>query len=77
MEKIDIKSMNMSELADFIMQLGQPKFRASQIFKWLHSGVTDFDLMSDIKKELRERLKELCYIADVNIVKKLVSKITF
>ena len=75
MEKIDIKSMNMSELADFIMQLGQPKFRASQIFKWLHSGVTDFDLMSDIKKELRERLKELCYIADVNIVKKLVSKI--
>ncbi len=75
MKKIDIKSMEIDELTSFLGDLGEPKFRAKQIFKWLHSGVTDFDKMSDIKKSLRDKLKELCYIADVEIVQKYISKI--
>lgn len=75
MNKIDIKSMTEKELSDMLEKLGQPKFRASQIFKWLHSGVESFDEMSNIPNALREVLKEKCYIANVKIIRRLESKI--
>lgn len=67
--------MYLGELEEFLGTLGQPRFRAKQIFKWLHSGVCDFDEMTDIPKTLRETLKEKCYIADVKIVKRFKSEI--
>lgn len=75
MEKVDIRSMFIEELEALIKEWGQPKFRAAQIFKWLHEGVTDFEDMTNIPKELRETLKQKAYIADVKIVKRLQSKI--
>lgn len=75
MEKVDIRSMFIEELEALIKEWGQPKFRAAQIFKWLHEGVTDFEDMTNIPKELRETLKQKAYIADVKIVKRLESKI--
>lgn len=75
MAKTDIKSMNVAELEVLITGMGQPRFRASQLFKWLQSGVEDFDEMTNIPKGLRESLKESCYIAGVTIEKKLVSGI--
>ena len=67
--------MTEAELGLWLKELGQPKFRAGQIFKWLHSGVCDFDLMSDIPISLRNTLKEKSYIADVKIVKRFSSKL--
>lgn len=75
MEKIDIKSMTVQELTELMEQLGQPKFRAAQLFKWLQSGTCDFDEMTNIPASLRQRLKESCYIADVKIVKRFASQI--
>ncbi len=75
MEKIDILSFDLHELTLFLEELKQPKFRAKQIFKWLHSGVEDFDQMTDIPKNLRELLNEKCYIATAKIIKKYVSQI--
>lgn len=75
MAKTDIRTMTESEITEFIVSLGQQKFRAGQIFKWLRQGVTDFDLMTNLPKNLREVLKENCYIADVKIVRRLESKI--
>ena len=75
MEKIDIKSYNEAELLEYMTSLGQPKFRTAQLFKWLQQGVEDFDQMTNLPKPLRETLKEQCYIANVSIVKKFVSKI--
>lgn len=75
MEKIDIKSMLPEELSSFLTELGQPKFRAGQIFKWLHLGVKDFDEMTDIPVTLRNILREKTYIAGVEIARRLVSKI--
>ncbi|MBQ3817252.1 MAG: 23S rRNA (adenine(2503)-C(2))-methyltransferase RlmN [Clostridia bacterium] len=75
MDKKDIKSMLKTELEQFVTELGEPKFRAGQIFKWLHSGVSDFDEMTNIPTNLRNVLKEKTYIASVTIAKKLVSKI--
>lgn len=74
MGKTDIKSMTVSELEKLIESFGQPRFRAAQLFKWLQSGVSDFDGMTNLPVMLRERLREECYIADVAPVKRLVSK---
>ncbi len=75
MSKTDIKSMYLFELEEFLAEFSQPKFRAKQIFKWLHSGVTDFNSMTNIPKQLRDLLNEKAYIADVKIVKKLCSEL--
>ena len=74
MAKTDIKSMNEAEIVAFLADLGEPRFRAGQLFKWLQSGAEDFDLMTNIPKGLREKLKDSCYIANVTIERKLKSK---
>ncbi len=75
MNKTDIRSMTLPELAALLKGLGQPKFRAEQLFKWLQSGVTDFDLMTNLPLSLRNSLEESCYIADAKIVNRLQSSI--
>lgn len=75
MDKIDILSFDLGELSALLESLKQPKFRTKQIYKWLHSGIEDFDQMTNIPKSLRDVLKEKCYIANVEIVKKFVSQI--
>lgn len=35
-EKTDIKSMNLSELTDYVVSLGEKRFRAGQIYQWMH-----------------------------------------
>ena len=67
--------MTEAELIELLSDMGQPKFRAGQLYKWLQSGVTDFDSMTDMPKALREKLSDTCYIADVKIIKRLQSKI--
>lgn len=73
--KIDIRSMDIAELTELMTELKQPKFRAAQLFKWLQSGVENFDQMTNIPKTLRDILEEKCYIANVEIERKFVSKI--
>ena len=75
MVKTDIKSLNLLELENLIKEMGEPKFRASQIFKWLQSGVESFDEMTDISLKLSEKLKENCYIASLKILRRLVSRL--
>ncbi len=75
MDKTDIKSLSLGEVENLIKQMGEPKFRASQIFKWLQNGAESFDEMTDVSLKLRERLEESCYIARLKIVRKLKSKI--
>ncbi len=71
----DIKSMTLAEIkADFAAN-GQPAFRALQVYKWLHRGVTSFDEMSDQSKAFRQTLSEKYYIANAVIEKKLESKL--
>jgi 23S rRNA (adenine2503-C2)-methyltransferase len=71
----DIKSMTLDEIkADFAAE-GQPAFRALQIYKWLHRGITSFDEMSDQSKAFRQKLSQRYYIANAVIKKKLESEI--
>lgn len=73
---VDIKSMDYDSLCAYIIELGEKKFRAEQIYKWLHEKlVTDFDMMTNMPKGFLEKLKEQCYIASFNIVQVLESQI--
>ena len=72
---IDIKSMNLEEMSAYFKEVGQPAFRAKQVFQWLHRGVTSFDEMSNIPKSLREFLEGQCYITAPEAERKQVSQI--
>ena len=72
---IDLKDLEYHELESFLVELGEKKFRTAQIFKWLHLGITDYDEMTDISKNLREKLKEISYVSTLEIERKLVSKL--
>ena len=46
----DIKSMNQAEMVDYFRTLGEPAFRAKQVFQWLHRGAVSFDEMTNLSK---------------------------
>ena len=73
--KLDIKSMNQAEMETYFQSLGQPKFRAKQVFSWLHKGVRSFSEMTNLSKALREQLEENCYITVPQVERKQVSKL--
>lgn len=69
----DIKSMLPQELSQFLKKLGQPVFRAKQVFSWLYKGVRSFDEMTDLPKELREKLKKTCLLTPPVVERRQVS----
>lgn len=70
----DIKSLSLNELEQALADLGEPKYRAKQIFQWLHKKyVNSFDEMLNLSKDLRQKLKENYYISCSAIEKKLIS----
>ena len=72
----DIKSLTFDELNNEILSIGLPKFRTGQIYSWLHEkGVDSFDEMTNLPKDLREKLKQNYFILSVKIEDKYVSKI--
>lgn len=75
MAKIDLKSKTIPEIEAFLAELGEPKFRAKQIFVWMHKGVESFDEMTDLSKALREKLNELCTLTVPRVERKQVSKL--
>lgn len=72
---IDLKDFEFDELSAYLNELGEPKFRAKQIFSWLHKGVEDYDDMTNISKATREKLRKNTYISTLKIREKYVSKL--
>jgi len=57
-KKVNLLDLNREGLRAFFVELGEKPFRAEQVMKWIyHFGCEDFDLMSNINKKLREKLK--------------------
>lgn len=75
MQKADIKSMTKDELSKTLEMMGEPRYRAVQVFKWLHRGIESFDEMTDIPKTLRDKLSDEFTIKNVKIKKRLESSI--
>lgn len=69
MKKINLKNMTLSELEIYFETIGEKKFRAKQILQWMMNGAYDFDEMTNIKKELREKLIEVAFIENITIEK--------
>lgn len=57
-DKTKIKSMTFEELEAFVESLGEKKFRAKQVFEWMHKGVRSFEEMTNLPKSFREKLTE-------------------
>ena len=69
----DIKSMTPEEMAAWLKELGEPPFRARQVFRWLHRGAVSFDEMSNLPRPLREKLSESCMIDALTVERRQVS----
>ena len=73
--KKDILSMLPEEIETELENLGEPKYRALQVFTWLHRGVRDFEEMSNLSKPLRQKLRENYSLYRPRVLKKQVSQI--
>lgn len=65
--------MTLEELTAYFKDLGEPAFRAKQVFVWLHRGVTSFDEMTNLSKPLREKLAQTCSITRPVVERRQVS----
>ena len=72
--KIDLYSMTDTELVDFFLSIGEPKFRAKQVFPALHKGIS-IEEMTSLSKPLREKLREMSLDTLPRVELKLTSKI--
>ena len=71
----NIKNYNLKELEEELINLNEKKFRAKQIYKWLYiDKVKDFDEMTDLSLDLREKLKKEYTICNYKIIKKQESR---
>jgi 23S rRNA (adenine2503-C2)-methyltransferase len=67
--RLNLLGHDRAALQAFFASLGEKPFRASQLIKWVHQqGVLDFDQMSNISRELRERLKQLARLDTLDVV---------
>lgn len=73
--KQDIKSMTLAELQDAFAALGEPKFRAKQVFAWLHRGAVSFEAMTNLSRPLRETLDSLYFITAPTVARKQISRL--
>lgn len=71
----NLRNLLPEELEELLSELGEPRYRAKQVFKWLGRGIGDIDEMSDIPKSLREKLKENYTLYRPNVLSKQVSKL--
>ncbi|TVZ39614.1 23S rRNA (adenine2503-C2)-methyltransferase [Alteromonadaceae bacterium 2753L.S.0a.02] len=69
-EKINLLGMSQGRMEAFFASLGEKKFRATQVLKWVHQlGVTDFHQMTNISKDLRIRLAEVAEVRIPEVIK--------
>ena len=70
----NIKDYNLDELKEEMINIGEKPFRAEQIFKWIHvENVTDFNDMTNLSLQLREKLKQNYTLNIYKIIRKVVS----
>ena len=69
-----IKSMTPEEMGQLFKELGQPAFRAKQVYTWLHKGVRSYGEMSNLPKSLRQVLEQDYPITPPEVVRKQESQ---
>ncbi|HHW48182.1 MAG TPA: 23S rRNA (adenine(2503)-C(2))-methyltransferase RlmN [Clostridiaceae bacterium] len=74
-QKINLLDMTIEEISKHLEDYGVEKYRAKQVFQWIHKGIGSFDEMTNIPMDLRQKLKDKFYIGRLEIQDKLVSRI--
>ena len=70
----NLLEFDLDGLAGFCEQLGEKRFRATQLFRWIHQrGASDFDAMSDLAKALRDKLKGCARVEALPVISEHVS----
>ena len=75
MIKANLKDFTISELEQIVSDMGEQRFRAKQIFKWLYDGAESYEEMTNIPKRLIEKLDEKYSVNNLKIEQKFVSRI--
>lgn len=73
-EKKALKNFTEAEMKEFMKEIGEKAFRATQVYLWIYKGAKSFDDMNNIPKSLRAKLEEVSYIGNIDIELKLESK---
>ena len=61
--RVNLLGMTRAQLEAFFLEMGEKRFRAQQVMKWMHhQGVRDFSQMSNLGKALRERLEAIAEV---------------
>ncbi len=72
--KVNLLGLTQQQLEAVFAQLGEKRFRAGQVMKWIHHfGIDDFDAMSNLGKALREKLKACAEIRGPDVVSQDIS----
>ena len=71
---MNLKNLTLPELAETIKALGQPPFRAKQVYSWLHKGVRSYEEMTNLPQNLRDRLGENYPIQAPTVVRRQESR---
>ncbi|WP_246552481.1 23S rRNA (adenine(2503)-C(2))-methyltransferase RlmN [Vallitalea pronyensis] len=73
--KVDILSLSLSELETLLVSMNEKKFRAKQIYSWLHEKrVTSFQAMTNIAQALQHKLEEQCALIPLQAIRQFVSQ---
>ena len=73
-EKINLLGLSPKQLEDFFESIGEKRFRATQVLKWLHQqGASGFDEMTNISKALRQKLAEVADIREPEVILEKIS----
>ncbi|MDD4376918.1 MAG: 23S rRNA (adenine(2503)-C(2))-methyltransferase RlmN [Eubacteriales bacterium] len=67
--KVNLRDLTLPEMVTFINSIGEPKYRAKQVFGWIYKGKTDFWEMKNLPEVFRHKLAEESYIGGVEAVK--------
>ena len=68
---INLMNLSPKELGEFFVSIGEKSFRSQQILRWIYQfGVTDFDEMTNLSLNLREKLKQNYQMCVYKIIKK-------
>lgn len=74
MNAVNLLDFDLDGLAAFCEQLGEKRFRATQLFRWIHQkGASDFDQMSDLAKSLRSKLQGVATLQRLQVISEHVS----
>jgi 23S rRNA (adenine2503-C2)-methyltransferase len=65
--KSNLTNMTIKEMEIFFDSIGEKKFRAKQTFAWIHKGARNFEEMTDLSKELRDKLSEFAFVENLII----------